>query len=125
MRVGGIGQVSFTVLLDNYIDASAQIAAEEQLERAELAGEGGQVRGPLQPLLMRLACEFTDDQDLSDRLLKLYQVRAAAQEGGRRVGMGEGAREGEGRRSEGERGGGVGEERRRRREVSGSDGEGG
>ncbi len=72
-------QVSFTVLLDNYIDSSAQIAAAEQLERAELAGEGGHARGPLQPLLMRLACEFTDDQDLSDRLLKLYQARGARQ----------------------------------------------
>ncbi len=33
-----------------------------------------QDRNPLEPLLFRLASEFSDDQDLSDRLHKLYQV---------------------------------------------------
>ncbi len=42
-RLLTILQVSFTVLLDNYIDASAQIAVREELNRAEdrLAGGGG------------------------------------------------------------------------------------
>jgi hypothetical protein len=33
-----------------------------------------QERSPLEPLLFRLACEFSDDQDLSDRLQRLYRV---------------------------------------------------
>ena len=36
-----------------------------------------QVRNPLEPLLDRLARDFSDDQDLSDRLRKLYQVGGA------------------------------------------------
>ena len=35
-----------------------------------------QARSPLDPLLMQLARDFTDDQDLSDRLQKLYKVVA-------------------------------------------------
>ena len=40
-----------------------------------------QARNPLEPLLVKLAREFSDSQDLSDRLQKLYQVRDG--EGGR------------------------------------------
>ncbi len=36
-----------------------------------------QARSPLEPLLFRLAREFSDDQDLSDRLQRLYQVKWA------------------------------------------------
>lgn len=44
-----------------------------------MAGPGAkaavkQLKNPLEPLLMKLAREFTDDQDLSDRLQKLYKV---------------------------------------------------
>jgi uncharacterized protein YecE (DUF72 family) len=66
--------VSFTVLLDNYIGVSSQRAMRERLERAEAEGRAHESRNPLEPLLMQLAKEFTDDQDLSERLLKLYQV---------------------------------------------------
>ncbi len=34
-----------------------------------------QDRNPLEPLLVKLASDFSDDQDLSDRLHKLYQVK--------------------------------------------------
>ena len=36
------------------------------------------MRNPLEPLLDKLARDFSDDQDLSDRLRKLYQVRGDA-----------------------------------------------
>jgi hypothetical protein len=39
--------------------------------------ESVQDRNPLEPLLFRLACDFSDDQDLSDRLQRLYQVLRA------------------------------------------------
>ncbi len=32
------------------------------------------MHGPLEPLLLKIAKEFTDDDDLTDRLQKLYQV---------------------------------------------------
>ena len=34
-----------------------------------------QMHGPLEPLLFKLARDFTDDEDLSERLQKLYQAR--------------------------------------------------
>ena len=33
-----------------------------------------QMRNPLEPLLLKLAREFTDSEDLTDRLYTLYQV---------------------------------------------------
>ncbi len=35
---------------------------------------GAQLKNPLEPLLLKLAREFTDDQDLSERLQRLYKV---------------------------------------------------
>jgi hypothetical protein len=67
-------QVSFTVLLDNYIDASARLHAQERLEGAEAQHREQHARNPLEPLLFQFAQEFTDDEDLSDRLRRLYQV---------------------------------------------------
>jgi hypothetical protein len=68
-------QVSFTVLLDNYIDASSTMAMQERLVLAEKQNREQQMKNPLEPLLLKLARDFSDDQDLSDRLHKLYQVR--------------------------------------------------
>ena len=67
-------QVSFTVLLDNYIDASSKMQLQERLEESE-SQLRVQKHNPLEPLLFQLAREFSDDQDLSDRLQRLYQVR--------------------------------------------------
>ena len=67
-------QVSFTVLLDNYIDASTRMQMMERLEGAEAQHREQHMRNPLEPLLFQLAREFSDDQDLSDRLQRLYQV---------------------------------------------------
>ena len=32
------------------------------------------MRNPLEPLLLKLGREFTDDQDLTERLQRLYKV---------------------------------------------------
>ena len=47
---------------------SLQVREAEETVRDRLE------RNPMEPLLLKLAREFTDSQDLSDRLLKLYKV---------------------------------------------------
>ena len=72
--------------------ASLSVARAERSSDHASAGEGGRGaasrpaggrlraggrqgrNNPLEPLLFRLAREFSDDQDLSDRLQKLYQA---------------------------------------------------
>ena len=63
------------VLLDGFIGASTRIDLEEQLVRADLQQREQQARNPLEPLLLKLAREFSDSEDLSRRLHKLYQAR--------------------------------------------------
>jgi hypothetical protein len=69
-----IPQVSVAALLDNFISSSSQIEIEEKLKEADLCMRDRLERNPMEPLLIKLAREFTDSQDLSDRLLKLYKV---------------------------------------------------
>ena len=47
---------------------------EEKLQEADSCVRDRLERNPMEPLLIKLAREFTDSQDLSDRLLKLYKV---------------------------------------------------
>ena len=47
---------------------------EERLELAERKHKEQQMKNPLEPLLLKLAREFSDNQDLSDRLRDLYQA---------------------------------------------------
>ena len=63
------------VLLDNFIGASTQMELEERLRLTELKAREQQMRNPLESLLMKIAKEFSDSEDLSERLQKLYQVR--------------------------------------------------
>jgi hypothetical protein len=68
-------QVSVAALLDNFISSSSQIEIEAKLQEADLCVRDRLERNPMEPLLIKLAREFTDSQDLSDRLLKIYKVR--------------------------------------------------
>ncbi len=61
-------------LLDNFISASSQMELEEKLRQAQACVRDRLERNPMEPLLIKLAREFTDNQDLSERLLKLYKV---------------------------------------------------
>jgi hypothetical protein len=61
-------------LLDNFISASSQMELDEKLQQAEACVRDRLERNPMEPLLMKLAREFTDNKDLSDRLSKLYKV---------------------------------------------------
>lgn len=62
------------MLLDNFIQASASIEEEEQRESARKRKEAARISFPLDPLLERLADEYTDDADLSTRLQDLFTV---------------------------------------------------
>ena len=48
--------------------------ADERMEAAARQSRNQQMKNPMEPLLIKLAMEFSDSQDLSDRLYKLYQV---------------------------------------------------
>ena len=50
---------------------------EEKLEQAERKQREQQMKNPLEPLLLKLAREFSDSEDLSDRLRCLYEVSAS------------------------------------------------
>ncbi len=71
-------QVSVAVLLDNFIGASTRMDIDEKLEQAEQRQREQQMKNPLEPLLLKLAREFSDSQDLSDRLRCLYEVLGLA-----------------------------------------------
>ncbi len=67
-------QVSVAVLLDNFVSASAHIDALEQRSFQEEKRRRQETRNPLEPLLRRLAREYVDNADLTDRLGRLFQV---------------------------------------------------
>ena len=62
------------VLLDNFVSASAKIEDDEKRRVLEEKRRRQQTRNPLEPLLKKLAKEYVDDADLSDKLRCLYQV---------------------------------------------------
>ena len=61
-------------MLDNFICASSEMEMGEKLLKARACVRDRLEHNPMEPLLIKLAREFTDSQDLSDRLLKLYKV---------------------------------------------------
>ena len=61
-------------LLDNFISASSEMDMEEKVKQAQAFVRDRMELNPMEPLLIKLARDFTDSQDLSDRLLKLYKV---------------------------------------------------
>jgi hypothetical protein len=67
-------QVSVAALLDNFITASSEMEMEEKVLQSKALVLDRLERNPMEPLLIKLARDFTDSQDLSDRLLKLYHV---------------------------------------------------
>ena len=70
--------MSVAALLDNFICASSRMEMEEKLQQAQACVRDRLERNPMEPLLIKLAREFTDSQDLSERLSKLYKVWGAA-----------------------------------------------
>jgi hypothetical protein len=67
-------QVSVAVLLDNFVSASAHIDAQEQMRSKEEKRRRQETHNPLEPLLRSLSHEYSDDADLSVRLIRLFQA---------------------------------------------------
>ncbi len=70
----GVLQITVVVLLDSFMKASAVMEHEEEVAAREKMGTE-EYHTPFEPLLRKLAEEFTDDKDLDERLKKLFRVR--------------------------------------------------
>jgi hypothetical protein len=66
--------VAVAVLLDNFIQASAKIEQDDHEDSIRLQKAASRMRYPLDPLLEKLSKEYSDDADLSVRLLDLFKV---------------------------------------------------
>ena len=62
------------VLLDNFVSASSAIEEEEAQILLEDKRRRQLVKNPLEPLLKKIAREFVDDTDLSNKIHHLYKV---------------------------------------------------
>ena len=66
--------MSVAVLLDNFVSASGRIEEAERRAQLEEKRRRQQTRNPLEPLLKKLAREFVDGADLSEKLRRLHEV---------------------------------------------------
>ena len=62
------------MLLDNFIQASAKIEQDAQENSIRQQKTASRMRYPLDPLLEKLSIDYSDDADLSTRLLDLFKV---------------------------------------------------
>ena len=65
-------QITVVVLLDSFMKASAAMELED--ENHKIARNKDESSGPLDPLLKKICEEFVDDQDLTDKLQKLFKA---------------------------------------------------
>ena len=65
------------VLLDNFIQASAKIEQDDQDDSIRQQKAASRMRYPLDPLLEKLSKDYSDDADLSVRLLDLFKVHSS------------------------------------------------
>ena len=70
----GILQITVVVLLDSFMKAKAIMDHEEEVAFLESSGTE-EYHTPFEPLLRKLAEDFTDDEDLEQRLRKLFRVQ--------------------------------------------------
>ncbi len=67
---------------DNFVSHTMRAEEEANLERINEKKSKSDVTHPLEPLIMSLVKGFVDNQDLSAKLLALYNVRRQARVGG-------------------------------------------
>jgi hypothetical protein len=68
-------QVSVAVLLDNFVTVSMRMENEEKKKASKEKKAASQFQNPLEPLIKKLANDFTDNDSLSAKLLALFQAR--------------------------------------------------
>jgi hypothetical protein len=67
-------QVSVAVLLDNFVSVSMRMENDEKKRAAKEIKASSQFQSPLEPLVAKLANEYTDGANLSSNLASLFQV---------------------------------------------------
>ena len=68
-------QVSVAVLLDNFVTVSMRMENDEKRKVSKEKKAASQFQNPLEPLIKKLANDFTDNASLSAKLLSLFQAR--------------------------------------------------
>ena len=67
--------MTVAVLLDAFVSARAESKRTKEMTLVEEAGDRVSAHNALDPLMERLTREYVDDDDLTERLQKLYLVR--------------------------------------------------
>ena len=71
-------QVSIAVLLDNFLAASNAMKVEKELSVLQTKQNKKQLKNPLNPLLLRLSKDYTNEADLSKRIRDLFSASKPA-----------------------------------------------
>ncbi len=67
-------QVSVAVLLDNFVTVSMRMENEDKRKASKEKKAASQFQNPLEPLIARLANEYTSNENLSIKIKALFQV---------------------------------------------------
>jgi hypothetical protein len=67
-------QVSVAVLLDNFVTVSMRMENDEKQHASMEKKAASQFQNPLEPLIAKLANEYTSNQSLSNKIRALFQV---------------------------------------------------
>ena len=73
LNVWVVLQISVAVLLDNFVTVAMKVESDEKKRMVH----DSQFNNPLEPLIAKLAYEYTDSADLSSKLIALFQVGTA------------------------------------------------
>jgi hypothetical protein len=71
-------QVSIAVLLDNFLSASNEMKVAERLKAIQVNELQKQVKNPLDPLLLKLSKDYTNQAGLTEILRDLFKVSQSA-----------------------------------------------
>ncbi len=77
LNVWVVLQISVAVLLDNFVTVAMKVESEEKKRMVNEKRAASQFKNPLEPLIAKLAYEYTDSADLSSKLIALFQVGTA------------------------------------------------
>ncbi len=67
-------QVSVAVLLDNFVTVSMRMENDEKQKASKERKVASQFQNPLEPLIAKLANEYTDNENLSTKIKALFKV---------------------------------------------------
>ncbi len=74
LNVWVVLQISVAVLLDNFVSVAMKMESEDKKKMIKEKRAASQFKNPLEPLIAKLAYEYTDSENLSSKLGALFQV---------------------------------------------------